>query len=333
MNTLIKQLSKASQNGADDADNDLLDFELDDGMVLPDFLTLYLSENRGVALLSFEEEVDLAKQILAGKSARETLAANASEPEAYHTLQALVDQGEDARTHLIQANVRLVINIAKKYRGQGLDFLDLIQEGNVGLLTAVDKFDHTLGNRFSTYATWWIRQSVTRAIANHGRTIRIPANKGVAIRQIYRAKRDLEQKLGRPATHEEIAEETDLTIKRVRLLLKITSPILSLEQPSGADGENELGNYVEDNDSLQPNEVVANNLLKEKISELLQLLSPKETNIICLRYGLGGNQTHTLKEVGEIFNLSRERIRQIEKNALRKLRQPKQGGDLIYYLN
>ncbi|HUM68796.1 MAG TPA: sigma-70 family RNA polymerase sigma factor, partial [Chloroflexota bacterium] len=245
----------------------------------------------------------------------------------------LVTQGEEARAALTRANVRLVINIAKKYRDQGLDFLDLIQEGNVGLITAVDKFDYTMGNRFSTYATWWIRQSITRAIANHGRTIRIPANKGVTIRRLYRAKRELEQVYGRAATAEELAEETNMPIHRVQMLLEITMPLLSLEQPAGQEADNELGSFVEDSEGPQPTELVARKLLSEKIEELLDKLPPKETNILCLRYGLRGYKSHTLKEVGDLFNLSRERIRQIERNALRKLRQPQLGGDLFYYLN
>jgi RNA polymerase primary sigma factor len=298
-----------------------------------DFLSMYLVENRGTALLTADEEVQLAQQIEAGRAAAKKRKRRGLTPEAMAALQELVEQGEEARSALTRANVRLVINIAKKYRDQGLDFLDLIQEGNVGLITAVDKFDYTLGNRFSTYATWWIRQSITRAIANHGRTIRIPANKGVAIRRIYRAKRELEQIHGRAATPEELAEEVELPLPRVRMLLEITMPLLSLEQPAGRESENELGSFVEDNDGPQPTELVARKLLSEKIEELLDKLSPKETNILCLRYGLRGNHAHTLKEVGELFNLSRERIRQIERNALRKLRQPQLGGDLYYYLN
>ncbi|MCL4262293.1 MAG: sigma-70 family RNA polymerase sigma factor [Anaerolineae bacterium] len=298
-----------------------------------DFLGMYLTENRGVSLLTAEEEVQLAKRIEAGRLAARRLkkgTVTAVEREELHTR---VQEGDEARTALTRANVRLVINIAKKYRDQGLDFLDLIQEGNVGLITAVDKFDYTMGNRFSTYATWWIRQSITRAISNHGRTIRIPANKGVTIRRLYRAKRELEQVYGRPATPEELAEETSIPVHRVRMLLEITMPLLSLEQPAGQEADNELGSYVEDSEEPQPTELVARKMLSERIEELLDKLSPKETNILCLRYGLRGYQSHTLKEVGDLFNLSRERIRQIERNALRKLRQPQWGADLFYYLN
>ncbi|MBX3058090.1 MAG: sigma-70 family RNA polymerase sigma factor [Anaerolineae bacterium] len=298
-----------------------------------DFLGLYLTENRGVTLLTAEDEVRLAKCIEAGRLAARRLKKGMVTAVEREELHRHVREGDEARTALTRANVRLVINIAKKYRDQGLDFLDLIQEGNVGLITAVDKFDYTLGNRFSTYATWWIRQSITRAIANHGRTIRIPANKGVTIRRLYRAKRELEQAYGRPATPEELAEETNMPIHRVRMLLEITMPLLSLEQPAGQEADNELGSFVENNEEPQPTELVAHKMLSERVEELLDKLTPKETNVLCLRYGLRGYKSHTLKEVGELFNLSRERIRQIERNALRKLRQPQLGGDLIYYLN
>lgn len=306
-------------------------FEDDNEDVGMDFLSMYLVENRSTPLLTAQEEVALAQQMEAGQQAAQRLEHGRSTAER-EGLQRLVERGEEARAALTRANVRLVINIAKRYREQGLDFLDLIQEGNVGLLTAVDKFDYTMGNRFSTYATWWIRQSITRAISNHGRTIRIPANKGVVIRRIYRAKRDLEQTHGRAATPEELAEETDIPLDRVQMLLEITMPLLSLEQPAGSEPDTELGSFVEDSDIPQPNDVVARKLLGERIDELLDKLSQKETNILCLRYGLRGYQSHTLKEVGEVFNLSRERIRQIERNALRKLRQPQLGGDLRYYL-
>lgn len=298
-----------------------------------DFLGLYLLENRGTTLLTAEEEVRLAKLIEAGRVAAKKFKKGLLTSAEREELRGIIQQGEEARAALTRANVRLVINIAKKYRDQGLDFLDLIQEGNVGLITAVDKFDYTMGNRFSTYATWWIRQSITRAISNHGRTIRIPANKGVTIRRLYRAKRELEQAYGREATPEELAEETDIPLHRVRMLLEITMPLLSLEQPVGQETDNELGSYVEDSEEPQPTEQVARKMLSERIEELLDKLSPKETNVLCLRYGLRGYQSHTLKEVGDLFNLSRERIRQIERNALRKLRQPQLGADLFYYLN
>jgi len=297
-----------------------------------DFLGQYLKESRRSALLDAHDEVVLAEQIAAGREADKQLKKQIPSDERQYWLCIKQREGE-ARSKLVQANMRLVISIAKRYRGQGLDFLDLIQEGNVGLLTAVDKFDHTRGNRFSTYATWWIRQSVTRAIANHGRIIRIPANKTSSIRQLYLAKQELEQQYGRSPRPEELAEHTGMSPDRVRMLLRITTPLLSLEQPAGSEPETELGAFVEDNLSPQPSEAVAEKLLHERIERLLDNLTPRETNVLCLRYGLRGHESHTLKEVGKMFNLSRERIRQIEKAALKKLRQPQVGADLHHYLN
>jgi RNA polymerase primary sigma factor len=297
-----------------------------------DFLGQYLKESRRSALLTAQEEVFLAEQITAGQEADAQLKKQMPADERQHWL--CVKQHEvEARSKLVRANMRLVISIAKRYRGQGLDFLDLIQEGNVGLLTAVDKFDHTLGNRFSTYATWWIRQSMTRAIANFGRIIRIPANKTSSIRQLYLAKQELEQEYGRPPKPEELAEHTGMTPERIRMLLRITTPLLSLEQPAGPEPDTELGAFVEDSLALQPNEVVAEKMLHERIDGLLDHLTPRETSVLCLRYGLRGHESHTLKEVGKLFNLSRERVRQIEKSALKKLREPQYGADLYHYLN
>ena len=297
-----------------------------------DFLGQYLKESRRSALLDAHDEVFLAEQIAAGREADKQLKKQIPSDERQYWL-CIKQREEEARSKLVRANMRLVISIAKRYRGQGLDFLDLIQEGNVGLLTAVDKFDHTLGNRFSTYATWWIRQSMTRAIANHGRTIRIPANKTSSIRQLYLAKQELEQEFGRPPRPEELAEHTGMTPERVRLLLRITMPLLSLEQPAGPEPDAELGAFVEDDLSPRPNDAVAAKLLQERIDLLLDHLTPRETSVLCLRYGLRGHESHTLKEVGKMFDLSRERIRQIEKTALKKLRQPQFGADLVHYLN
>lgn len=299
-----------------------------------DFIGQYLKDSRRSKLLTAKEEVFLAEQIVAGREAKKRLKSEkplSSEERQYWL--CVKRREKEARAKLVQANMRLVISVAKKYRGQGLDFLDLIQEGNVGLLTAVDKFDHTLGNRFSTYATWWIRQSVTRAIANYGRIIRIPANKSASIRQLYLAKQELEQTQGRLPTPEELADHTQMSPTQIRLLLRITTPLLSLEQPAGSEPDSELGAFIEDNLSPQPNEAVAQKMLHERIENLLDRLPSREAHILCLRYGLRNHESHSLKEVGKLFNLSRERIRQIEKNALKKLRQPQNGGDLRHYLN
>lgn len=307
--------------------HDLLDVE---GGV--DFLGIYLTENRETGLLSAEEEVKLAKLIERGKRAEALLKKPQLDSCKYQKLNQSVQCGEMARKKLVRGNTRLVISIAKKYREQGLDFLDLIQEGNVGLLTAVDKFDYKMGNRFSTYATWWIRQSITRALANHGRTIRIPANQFTHIRQLFRLKRDLEQKNGRPPTREQLAEEMKVPLTKVDWLFDITQPLLSLEQPAGQDKDTELGNYVEDDVRSQPSESVAGLMLKEHLKSLLQELPSREAMILCLRYGLEGNDPHTLTELGHMFHLSRERIRQIEKGALRKLALPTMGAHLRQYL-
>ena len=297
-----------------------------------DFLGQYLKDSHQTKLLKTQEEMILAEQIAAGREADDALAKDLPFEERKYWL-CVKEREVEARARLVRANMRLVISIAKKYRGQGLDFLDLIQEGNLGLLTAVDKFDHTRGNRFSTYATWWIRQSMTRAIANYGRTIRIPANKTSAIRQLYLAKQELEQVYGRPPRPEELAEHTGMSPERIRLLLRITMPLLSLEQPAGPEPDTELGTFVEDDLSPLPNEAVAQKLLQERIDRLLDHLTPRETSVLCLRYGLRGHESHTLKAVGQMFNLSRERIRQLEKTALTKSKQPQFGADLHHYLN
>lgn len=297
-----------------------------------DYLGMYLSENRQTGLLSAEEEVDLAKKMEAGLEAEERLENETLSYKERMHLCHIKELGECARKRLVKGNTRLVISIAKRYREQGLDFLDLIQEGNVGLLTAVDKYDYRLGNRFSTYATWWIRQSITRALANHSRTIRIPANQYTHIRKLYRLKRDLEQEKGRPPTTEELAAAMDTSISRVNWLFEITRPLLSLEQPAGQERDAELGNYVEDDVRAQPVETVSGRMLREQLQSLINSLPSREALILCLRYGLEGHEPHTLSELGNMLHLSRERVRQIEKGALKKLALPTMGGHLRHYL-
>lgn len=332
-----------------DFDNDVVELDDDDDFLdvlgsvrtdalqeLPtnDFVGRYMLEANPQRLLTFEEEVELAKRIAAANYAKEMLARrDGAFSGPIEDLEQQVQAGEEARDLLFQANTRLVISIAKKYYGQGLDFLDLIQEGNIGLLTAVDKYDYTLGNRFSTYATWWIRQGITRALVNHGRTIRIPAHQAGHIRRLYRASRELEQEHGRPATVDELAGAIDLPPDRVRWLQQITRPLLALEQPAGEDHDAELGDFIEDTDADQPAEVVSQRIFKEQIGRVLAELTPREASVLRLRYGLQGSKPHTLKEVGKMFNLSRERIRQVEKVALSKLRHISFSGELPYYLN
>lgn len=298
-----------------------------------DFLSRYMLETNRQRLLTADEEVALARQIEFGRFAQERLDEGNIDPSEKASLQAVLDQAEAARAMLVRSNTRLVISIAKRYFGQGLDFLDLIQEGNIGLLTAVDKFDYQRGTRFSTYATWWIRQGITRALSNYGRMIRIPAHQTGNVRKIYRAIRDIEKGEGRQADIEELAARTELPPNQVQWLLQITRPLLALEQPAGDDQDAELADFIEDREVDQPVDLVASKLFGERIGEVLDELTPREAAIIRLRYGLQGADSHTLKEVGEIFNLSRERIRQVEKSALSKLRRSRRLSEFAYMMN
>jgi RNA polymerase primary sigma factor len=305
---------------------------------IDDSVGLYFREMGQQQLLTAEEEVQLAKEIEAGRAAEEQLKlVDADELELdMDTVDELVrirEVGDAARAHLIRANTRLVVSIAKKYRGRGLQFLDLIQEGNVGLMKAVEKYDYLRGNRFSTYATWWIRQAVTRALANHGRTIRIPAHLGGRISKLYQVAQELEQEYGRQPTPEEIAESMELPAERVRWMLRTSRQPVHLERPVGDESDAELGDFIEDNEAPPPAEMVAQTMLTEEIGVILDQLTPREARILRLRYGLQDGESRTLKEVGEMFGLSRERIRQLEKEALRKLRHPNFAGHLRQYLN
>jgi RNA polymerase primary sigma factor len=299
---------------------------------IDDSVGLYFREMGQQGLLTADEEVQLAKEIEAGRSSEQVLAENELEGKEWTEQYVVKDIGDAARAHLIRANTRLVVSIAKKYRGRGLQFLDLIQEGNVGLMKAVEKYDYRRGNRFSTYATWWIRQAVTRALANHGRTIRIPAHLGGRISKLYQVAQELEQELGRQPTAEEIAENMDLPADRVRWMLRTSRQPVHLERPVGDESDAELGDFIEDIELPQPAETVASNMLTEEIGEILDQLTPREARILRLRYGLQDGESRTLKEVGEMFGLSRERIRQLEKEALRKLRHPNFAGHLRQYL-
>lgn len=284
------------------------------------FLKLYIQDTSEQRLLTAAEEVELAKAIEIGNEADKML-QNRDLPLAdREALTAVSKKAAAARQKLIQANTRLVISIARKYYGQGLDFLDLIQEGNIGLMRAVEKYEYQRGNRFSTYATWWIRQSMTRALANQGRIIRIPAHQTTRLRRLYQLTQEMEQNQGRAPTPEELAKALEMPIHRVRWLQNITRPLLHLEQPSGDNGDAELGDFIEDNDSQQPADAVAEKMFHDKLGTILDSLTPREARILRLRYGLENNDPHTLKEVGQIIGVSRERIRQVEKGALKKLR-------------
>lgn len=315
----------------EDDDEDELDDELDlDDVSSDDTVGLYLKEMARVPLLTTEEEIDLAKRLEQGQQAIEDLDLlnNNSDPDRLVALEALIEDGRNARDHLIKANTRLVVSIAKRYMGRGVPFLDLIQEGNLGLMKAVEKFDYKRGYRFSTYATWWIRQTITRAIADQGRTIRVPVHMSDRIRHLYKTARELEQEHGRKPTPEEIANALDLEPRKVQWMLKVSWRPLSLERPVGEDEENELGNFIEDYSMPTPLQSAYQTLLREKLEEVLSTLSPREARILRLRFGLHNGRSYTLEEVGQKFGLTRERIRQIEGKALRRLRHPRRSRQL-----
>ncbi len=295
---------------------------------------LYLKEMSSVPLLTTEEEVGLAQRIVHGRSCtRELKKLNGSVTSLQsNTLSTAIQDGKLARESLIKANTRLVVSIAKKYIGCGVPFLDLIQEGNLGLMKAVEKYDYLRGFRFSTYATWWIRQTITRAIAEQGRTIRVPVHMVDRIRQMYKAAHDLEQKLGRSPSKEELAAELEVDVERVEWMMKVSRTPLSLETPVGEDDGTELGAFVEDEQSPTPNQMVYQNMLREKINEVLSTLSAREARILKLRFGLENGRCYTLEEIGQKFGLTRERIRQIEGKALRRLRHPRRSRRLQEYL-
>jgi len=305
-----------------------------DGVSSDDTVGLYLKEMSRVPLLSVDEEQSVARRIEAGRSARIELAddekVRAEEKES--VLRSMVKDGEQAWEHLIKANTRLVVSVAKRYMGRGVPFLDLIQEGNLGLMKAVEKFDYTRGFRFSTYATWWIRQSITRAIADQGRTIRIPVHMIDRIRELYKVSQALELKLGRKPFAREISEEMGVNIRKVQWMMRISWLPLSLETPVGDEEDSELGMFVEDELTPTPMEATYESMLRDKIDEVLNTLSAREARILRMRFGLDNGRAFTLEEVGNKFGLTRERIRQIEGKALRQLRHPHKARQLKDYL-
>jgi RNA polymerase primary sigma factor len=299
-----------------------------------DAVGLYLKEMSRVPLLNTEQEVSLAKRIERGVKAEKQLGklnGHTAPKSKTHLMETIAD-GKAARDHLIQANTRLVVSIAKKYLGRGVPFLDLIQEGNLGLMKAVNKYDYRRGFRFSTYATWWIRQTITRSIADQGRTIRVPVHMIDRIRQMYKTARTLEQELGRPPKVEELSKAMEMSERKVQWMLRVSWLPLSLESPVGDDEDSELGMFVEDEKTPTPGDATTQKLLGEKIEEILSTLSAREARILRLRFGLENGRTYTLEEVGEKFGLTRERIRQIEGKALRRLRHPMRSRQLKDYL-
>ncbi|EPY08850.1 RNA polymerase sigma factor RpoD [Paenibacillus sp. E194] len=301
-----------NRNNGDRENGDNEDFHFDDDLSLPpgikinDPVRMYLKEIGRVPLLSAEEEIELAKRI--------------------------EQEDEEAKKRLTEANLRLVVSIAKRYVGRGMLFLDLIQEGNMGLIKAVEKFDYSKGYKFSTYATWWIRQAITRAIADQARTIRIPVHMVETINKLVRVSRQLLQELGREPTPEEIAAEMELSVEKVREIMKIAQEPVSLETPIGEEDDSHLGDFIEDQEALAPADAAAYELLKEQLEDVLDTLTEREENVLRLRFGLDDGRTRTLEEVGKVFGVTRERIRQIEAKALRKLRHPSRSKRLKDFL-
>lgn len=317
MDEFYEYLENKGVNVVDDEDDEEID-DIDEetpdvdlgvplGVKIDDPVRMYLKEIGRVDLLTAEEEVELAKRILDGE--------------------------KEASRSLAEANLRLVVSIAKRYVGRGMLFLDLIQEGNMGLMKAVEKFDHTKGFKFSTYATWWIRQAITRAIADQARTIRIPVHMVETINKLIRIQRQLLQELGREPTPEEIGEEMELSAERVREILKIAQEPVSLETPIGEEDDSHLGDFIEDQEAVSPSDHASYELLKEQLEDVLDTLTDREENVLRLRFGLDDGRTRTLEEVGKVFGVTRERIRQIEAKALRKLRHPSRSKQLKDFLD
>lgn len=300
---------------------------------IDDTVSLYLKEISRIPLLRAEQEVEYARGMETGKRARQQLGRSSGVSATERTkLEAKIREGELCRQKLIKANFRLVVSIAKKYIGRGVSFLDLIQEGNIGLIRAVEKFDYKRGFKFSTYATWWIRQAITRAIADQGRTIRVPVHMCERINKLTRVSRQLVQELGREPTPDEIAKELGTTPKKVERIIKISQRPLSLEMPVGEEQDSHLGDFIPDESTLGPTDAASHQLLREQMEEILTSLSPREGRVLQLRFGLKDGKSHTLEEVGKKFGVTRERIRQIEAKALRKLRHPSRSRKLRDYL-
>jgi RNA polymerase primary sigma factor len=305
-----------------------------------DPVKMYLREIGRTPLLTGPEEVELAKLIETGERAAEEQAdLNASGEmdqlgaAARRKLRVEVRAGEDAKRRLTQANLRLVVSIAKRYLGRGLPMLDLVQEGNLGLMRAVEKFDYTKGFKFSTYATWWIRQAITRAIADQARTIRIPVHMVESMNKVHRLQRQMAQELERDPTLEELADKADLPLSKVREIMRISQDPLSLDSPVGEEDDSFLGDFIDDQQVAMPADVATANSLSEQITEALAELSPREQEVVRMRFGLDGGQPHTLEEVGQRFGVTRERIRQIESKTLAKLRHPHRRQKLEDYLS
>ncbi len=332
---------------AEEVDMENIDFSVPDGISTEDPVKMYLKEIGKVPLLTADEEIELAKKMEAGDEAAKNIEEAKEKYEAIEdkksrkatklakdiaAMQLAIDDGEAAKKRLAEANLRLVVSIAKRYVGRGMLFLDLIQEGNLGLIKAVEKFDYTKGYKFSTYATWWIRQAITRAIADQARTIRIPVHMVETINKLIRVSRQLLQEKGREPMPEEIAEEMNISVERVREILKISQEPVSLETPIGEEEDSHLGDFIQDDNVPSPADAATATLLREQIDKVLDTLADREQKVLRLRFGLDDGKARTLEEVGKVFNVTRERIRQIEAKALRRLRQPGKYKQLKDYL-
>ena len=314
---------------------ELEDLSVPEGINIDDHVKMYLKEIGKVNLLTPEEELSLAKRMADGETAKEQLEEIGEEidEDTKKQIDLLIADGEKAKKSLAEANLRLVVSIAKRYVGRGMLFLDLIQEGNLGLIKAVDKFDYTKGYKFSTYATWWIRQAITRAIAEQARTIRIPVHMVETINKLVRVSRQLVQELGREPTPEELAKELNMPVDKVREISKISQEPVSLETPIGEEEDSHLGDFIPDEDAPAPSEAASFVLLKEQLGAVLETLSEREAKVLRLRFGLDDGRARTLEEVGKEFDVTRERIRQIEAKALRKLRHPSRSKKLKDFLD
>ncbi len=326
------ELAAVEESGEAEAEPDLAIDDYLANIDTDDTIGLYLKEVSRVPLLTADEEVRLAKRIEHGRMAREELAHGNVSPRRRAELRRLIEDGWEGREHLITANSRLVISVAKKYMGRGVPFLDLIQEGNIGLIRATKKFDYRRGHKFSTYATWWIRQAVTRAIADQGRTIRVPVHMGDQINKLLRVQHQLTQRLGREPSVEELAVALDVPPKKVENMIQVARRPLSLETPTDDEEDSVLGDFIEDDEAPPPDDTATYNLLREHLGEVLNGLPPREVRILQLRYGLLDGQAYTLEEVGRKMGVTRERVRQIEAQALSRLRHPSIRRKLRDYL-
>ena len=322
----------------DEVDVENIDLSVPEGVSIEDPVRMYLKEIGKVNLLSSDEEIELAQAMDAGNAAKEQLAElQAAGEEIPAEVQAELDKaikkGERAKQRLAEANLRLVVSIAKRYVGRGMQFLDLIQEGNLGLIKAVEKFDYTKGYKFSTYATWWIRQAITRAMADQARTIRVPVHMVEVINKLSRVQRQMLQDLGREPTPDELARELDMPVEKVQEVQKYGREPISLHTPLGEDGDSEFGDLIEDTDAIAPSDAVAFSLLQEQFRQVLETLSPREAGVIKMRYGLEDGQPKTLDDIGRVYGVTRERIRQIESKTMSKLRHPSRSQTLRDFLD